>query len=92
MSRTIFIGDIHGCIDELLFLWKRLKVKSGDQVHQVGDIINKGPKSHEVIQFCIKNKVHAILGNHEIRLLDAYRRKKRTVLKDYDFDTLKTQF
>lgn len=88
MSRTIFIGDIHGCLDELLELWKKLNIKSSDNVYQVGDLINKGPDSHGVIQFCIKNKIQSILGNHEIRLLDAYKSKKNTNLKDYDFETL----
>ena len=90
MSRTIFIGDVHGCMDELLGLWKKLKIKANDKVFQVGDLVNKGPYSHEVIQFCIKNQIQSILGNHEIRLLDAYNANTIENLKDYDIETLKS--
>jgi predicted phosphodiesterase len=40
--RTIFIGDIHGCIDELRELVEeRLKPTTSDRVIILGDMINK---------------------------------------------------
>lgn len=90
MSKTIFIGDVHGCIEELESLWSQLSISKGDRVIQVGDLINKGPSSREVIQFCIKNKIESILGNHEIRMLSIFKDKaslKSGTIKDYEQDT-----
>ena len=43
-SRTIVIGDIHGCIDELnrLLAAARYSAAMGDRVILLGDLINKG--------------------------------------------------
>lgn len=40
-SRTIFIGDIHGCLEELEELISRLSITSQDRVIILGDLINK---------------------------------------------------
>jgi Icc-related predicted phosphoesterase len=41
MSRTLFIGDVHGCYDELIALVAKVGLKSEDHLYFVGDIINK---------------------------------------------------
>lgn len=40
-TRTIFIGDIHGCLEELEDLIARLSVTPQDRVIILGDLINK---------------------------------------------------
>ena len=42
-GRTIVIGDIHGCYDELVALLDRLAFAPADRVVAVGDLIVKGP-------------------------------------------------
>ncbi|MCD5380883.1 metallophosphoesterase [Candidatus Gracilibacteria bacterium] len=66
-KRTIFIGDIHGCYDELKLLIKRLNIKEKDNVYFVGDYINKGPKSFKVVKFLYRNREQfkGVLGNHD---------------------------
>lgn len=66
MSRTLFIGDVHGCYDELIALVAKVGLKSEDHLYFVGDIINKWPKSIEVVEF-VRNRPNTwcILGNHE---------------------------
>lgn len=60
------IGDIAGNIKTL----KALLSKMPDgEVLSVGDMIDRGPSSNEVIEF-IKNNGHAILGNHEDMMID----------------------
>lgn len=39
--RTIFIGDIHGCLDELEELVATLSITASDRVIVLGDLINK---------------------------------------------------
>lgn len=89
MPRTIAIGDVHGCADEFEELLELLKIEPSDRIIQLGDLVNRGPDSHRVIALARKYKVEAILGNHEIRLLTYRKKKDKSILKDYDFPTLK---
>ena len=51
MPRRIFIGDIHGHYDGLRRLWDYIAPTSIDQVFFVGDLIDRGPQSSEVVNF-----------------------------------------
>ena len=48
MRRTIVIGDIHGCYDELISLLEKTGFASDDRVVAVGDLIVKGRKNKEL--------------------------------------------
>lgn len=67
--KTLIIGDIHGCLTTL----QALIAKAGpvDQLVSVGDLIDRGPDSLGVIQYCIDNNIQVCLGNHELMMLDA---------------------
>lgn len=65
MARTIFIGDIHGCLDELLELLDRLDVSSRDRVICIGDLINKGPQSAGVVRTVYEYGFECLRGNHD---------------------------
>ena len=70
-QRTIIIGDIHGCFDELSLLLQKCHFShQNDQVICVGDLINKGPKSFEVLQLVRDQGFKTVLGNHELKLLE----------------------
>lgn len=88
MPRNIAIGDVHGCALEFEALLKALELKAGDRVIQVGDLINRGPDSHDVIELAREHKIEVILGNHELRLIRARREMTPEILKSYDFQTL----
>lgn len=88
MPRNIAIGDVHGCASEFEALLKSLDLKTTDRIIQVGDLINRGPDSHDVIELAQKYKVEVILGNHELRLIRARREKSSKLLKSYDYATL----
>ena len=72
-NRKIFVGDVHGCYDELIHLLSKVKYNSdNDQLYFVGDLVAKGPKSNEVIEFARTNKnTYCVLGNHDYYLLSA---------------------
>lgn len=70
-SRRIVIGDVHGHYDTLLVLFDAIAPNSGDGVYFIGDLIDRGPNSAQVVEFVMKNKYHCLLGNHEQMLLDA---------------------
>jgi bis(5'-nucleosyl)-tetraphosphatase (symmetrical) len=68
------IGDIQGCFDELEHLLRVINYDCArDQLWFVGDLVNRGPKSLEVLRF-IKQQPNAkvVLGNHDLHLLNYY--------------------
>src|SRR2546423_1264736 len=48
-GRTIVVGDIHGCYDELVALLEKAALDPGDRVVSVGDLIVKGEKNRDGI-------------------------------------------
>jgi serine/threonine protein phosphatase 1 len=54
-ARTIVVGDIHGCYDELMALMEKVDLQDNDRVVSVGDLISKGPKSREVLELFISD-------------------------------------
>ena len=75
MSRTLAIGDIHGCLDSLLTLLDQVKPEEGDTVVMLGDYIDRGPKSKGVIELLLNWPFAAELillkGNHEMIMEEA---------------------
>jgi serine/threonine protein phosphatase 1 len=69
--RRIVIGDVHGHYDTLLKLFEAFSPGQEDAIYFIGDLIDRGPNSAEVVDFVMKNKYHCLLGNHEQMLLDA---------------------
>jgi len=72
MPRRIFIGDIHGHYDGLRRLWDYIAPTSIDQVFFVGDLIDRGPQSSEVVNFVRQHASGCVRGNHEQLLLEAF--------------------
>lgn len=66
------IGDLQGCYHELTALLKLIGFEHGrDTLWLTGDIVNRGPKSLECLEFCMKHEssVQTVLGNHDLHLL-----------------------
>jgi serine/threonine protein phosphatase 1 len=64
----LIIGDIHGCLETLKALLA--KFPNEKEIYTVGDLIDRGSFSKEVIQYCIDNNIKPVLGNHEHMFLD----------------------
>jgi hypothetical protein len=72
MSRTLFIGDVHGCRHELAELIARFRYRPGDRLFQVGDLINKGPDSIGAVRYVQEMGIQCVKGNHEAKLLKVW--------------------
>ncbi|MBD2138897.1 metallophosphoesterase [Anabaena sp. FACHB-1237] len=77
-KRRIVIGDVHGHYDGLMLLLKEIALTSDDQVYFLGDLIDRGPKSSEVVNFVQENNYSCLLGNHEQMLLNVITNKNST--------------
>lgn len=76
--RPYFIGDIHGCYQELLELEEKIQ-RHAEQAEvtplivSVGDLVDRGPDSAAVVAHFIqggyKKTHHAIMGNHEVMMI-----------------------
>lgn len=69
-NKRIVIGDVHGHYDALISLLTAIAPDKDDEIYFLGDLIDRGPQSAEVVNFVIKNKYNCLLGNHEVMLLD----------------------
>ena len=68
---TFIIGDIHGCYESLVELISHCSIRPSDRIWCVGDLINRGPHSHRVIEWAMSNesRLQIVLGNHELHFL-----------------------
>lgn len=68
-ARTIVIGDVHGCADELEALLKACEHGSDDEVVLVGDLVAKGPASRDVMAMVRELSMRSVRGNHDAHVL-----------------------
>ncbi len=93
------IGDVQGCYDELRTLVGHLNFSADrDRIWFVGDLVNRGPRSIDVLRYVrsLGDNAIVVLGNHDLHLLAVAfgsRRKRKSdtvddVLEADDRDSL----
>jgi serine/threonine protein phosphatase 1 len=64
--QTLVIGDIHGCFHELQALLDRAGLVHGDAILSLGDCVDRGPETPQVLNFFREHpNAQALMGNHE---------------------------
>lgn len=98
MKRLFAIGDIHGCFDSLHELVEnKIQLDKDDKLVLLGDYIDRGNKSKEVVDYIIDLKekgfdIITLLGNHEMLLLETLEdeKNKSKWIQNGGIETLKS--
>lgn len=87
---TYVIGDVQGCFDELEQLLREAGFSGQDRLWFVGDLVNRGPKSLEVLRFVksLGSRAVTVLGNHDLHLIAAHEGLERAKGDDTFGDVL----
>ena len=80
MSRTIAIGDIHGCATALQALLQAIEPRPSDTLVLLGDYVDRGLHSAVVLEtlseLVSQCNLIPLIGNHEIMMVNALKSKR----------------
>lgn len=65
-GRDFIVGDLHGCVADLLKMLQLIKFDSAvDRLFSVGDLVDRGPDSFRTAELVYEPWFFAVKGNHE---------------------------
>ncbi|GAB3364997.1 MULTISPECIES: symmetrical bis(5'-nucleosyl)-tetraphosphatase [Giesbergeria] len=79
------IGDVQGCDEALQRLLEQVDFSpSRDTVYLLGDLVNRGPASVQVLRRCLAadGAILSLLGNHDLHLLAVAHGARKPSLRD----------
>lgn len=83
---TWIVGDVHGHFEMLQRLLEAIEYQpSEDLLVFVGDLVNGGGRSVDVLRWCAENDAIVTLGNHDLHMLAVWSGARERRVKD-DFD------
>jgi hypothetical protein len=68
-GRTVIIGDVHGCRDEVERLLDLVAFSDHDALYFLGDLLSRGPDPEGVLALLRRTKAQSIRGNHDDTLI-----------------------
>ena len=80
-GRTIVVGDVHGCRDEVERLLDVLRFSAGDSLYFVGDLLSRGPDPEGVLALIRRTGAKSVRGNHD-DALSKWRAAQQTGVSD----------
>ena len=86
----LVVGDVHGCVDELEDLIRVVR-DPGRELVLVGDLVGKGPASHEVVACVQERGGRAVLGTTTIvPFVSIARRTRKAIARRSTASTRRT--
>lgn len=81
-ARTIVVGDVHGCLDELRDLLKLVSYQQGtDRLVLLGDLVDRGPDPAGVVRVARELGAESVMGNHDEKCVRWFKREADRRLK-----------
>jgi hypothetical protein len=68
-GRTIVVGDVHGCKDEVERLLDLVKYDDKDDLLFLGDLLSRGPDPLGLLSIMRRTRARGVRGNHDDDLL-----------------------
>lgn len=85
------IGDVHGCFYTLQSLVERIKQNyPGTPIYCVGDLIDRGNHSYEVLEYVKSEKIIFTLGNHDYMFYASIREPASLMAKSWKYNGAET--
>jgi len=85
------IGDVHGCYYTLKQLVEKIKNKYPDiNIYCVGDLVDRGNNSFEVIEFVVAEKIQLTIGNHDFMFYSNMRDPFSLMAKSWNYNGAET--
>lgn len=84
---TYVTSDIHGHKTEFDAMLEKIGFSGEDEMHVLGDIIDKGPESGEMLVWAVESapeNIHFLMGNHEDMAYSALKEYNGTFAIPYD--------
>jgi hypothetical protein len=75
-GRTIIVGDVHGCRDELERLLDLVQYAESDDLFFLGDLLSRGPDPLGILAIARRTRARGVRGNHDDDLLQWYAAKQ----------------
>lgn len=92
-KEPVFIGDPHGCVEELVELIDLIKNKvKSPRIIIVGDTNDRGPDSVGCVRLARELNLECILGNHEAKFLKWHNAQGTRLSEVYDSKKYYHQF
>lgn len=64
-DRTVVVGDVHGCIDELRELLDNVQLRAADRLVFLGDLMDRGPEPVACVRLVREVGAECIASNHD---------------------------
>jgi serine/threonine protein phosphatase 1 len=85
------IGDVHGCFYTLQNLVEKIRAKySGIKIYCVGDLVDRGNYSFEVIDYMVAENILFTLGNHDFMFYSNMRDPFSLMAKSWKYNGAET--
>ncbi|MBK7630514.1 MAG: serine/threonine protein phosphatase [Ignavibacteriales bacterium] len=85
------IGDIHGCYFTLKNLVEKIKTKYPNiSIYCVGDLVDRGNYSFEVIEFIKAQNIYCVIGNHDYMFYSNMRDPFSVMAKSWNYNGAET--
>jgi hypothetical protein len=75
-GRTIVVGDVHGCRQELEALLSLVRYDAGDDLFFLGDLLSRGPDPLGILSILRRTGARGVRGNHDDALLQWHAKKE----------------